>query len=124
MITRSLDLLLGGCNLFALLAMGHFLGDFGLQGERMASEKCPGRGVTLGWGWWMASHAAIQGLLVALFTGLPLLGLAEWLAHALIDIGKCRGIYNLAVDQTLHLLCKLLWVLLTLRLERVPVWLA
>ena len=118
-----MNLLLGGSNLFALLAMGHFLSDFGLQGDRMASEKCPGRGFTLGWGWWMASHAAIQGLLVALFTGLPLLGLAEWGVHALIDLGKCRGSYNLAFDQTLHLLCKLVWVLIALRLERLPAWL-
>jgi hypothetical protein len=29
-------------NLLALLCMGHFLGDFGLQGDRMAQEKCPG----------------------------------------------------------------------------------
>ncbi|MFN6133312.1 MAG: DUF3307 domain-containing protein [Synechococcaceae cyanobacterium] len=117
-------LLLGATNLFAMLAMGHFLGDFGLQGDRMACEKCPGRSVTLGWGWWLGSHAAIHGLLVALLSGLPLLGLAEWGAHALIDLGKCRGSYNLAIDQTLHLLCKLLWVLVVLRLERLPAWLA
>ena len=29
--------------LLALLAMGHFLADFGLQSDRMATEKCPGR---------------------------------------------------------------------------------
>jgi hypothetical protein len=119
-----LNLLLAATNLFALLAMGHFLGDFGLQGDRMASEKCPGRGTTLGWGWWLGSHAAIHGLLVALLTGLPLLGVAEWAVHALIDLGKCRGRYNLAIDQMLHLVCKLAWVLIVLRLERLPAWLA
>jgi hypothetical protein len=116
--------LLGATNLLALLAMGHFLGDFGLQGDRMASEKCPGRSVTLGWGWWLGSHAAIHGLLVGLLTGLPLLGMAEWGVHALIDLGKCRGSYNLAIDQTLHLVCKLVWLLIVLRLERLPAWLA
>jgi hypothetical protein len=90
----------------------------------MASEKCPGRGTTLGWGWWLGSHAAIHGLLVALLTGLPLLGVAEWAVHALIDLGKCRGRYNLAIDQMLHLVCKLAWVLIVLRLERLPAWLA
>jgi hypothetical protein len=50
-------------------------------------------------------------LIVALLTGVPLLGLAEWLAHMLIDWGKCRGWYQLLPDQGLHLFCKLLWTL-------------
>lgn len=36
-----------GLELFALLAMAHFLADFGLQNDRMAVEKCLGKGVTL-----------------------------------------------------------------------------
>ena len=52
--------------LFALLSMGHFLADFSLQGDRMAVEKCPGRDVTLSWQWWLAAHAAVHGLIVAL----------------------------------------------------------
>ena len=96
-----------GPELFALLAMGHFLGDFGLQNDRMAVEKCAGRDVTLAWQWWLTAHAAIHGFLVAVITGLPLLGLAEWLAHALIDFGKCRCRFSLFVDQCLHLGTKL-----------------
>jgi hypothetical protein len=49
---------------------------------------------------------------VALITGVPLLGLAEWVLHWLIDWGKCRKRYNLGVDQGLHLGCKVLWVVL------------
>lgn len=101
-----------GGGLLALLVMAHFLGDFGLQSDRMAVEKCPGCDRTLPWPWWLTAHAAIHGLLVALLTGLPLLGLAEWAAHAVIDLFKCRGRYSLAVDQLLHLLCKLLWTAL------------
>jgi len=101
-----------GPELFALLAMGHFLGDFGLQSDRMAVEKCPGRDVTLAWQWWLTAHAAIHGFLVALITGLPLLGLAEWVVHALIDFGKCRDGCSLRVDQVLHLASKLVWTLL------------
>ena len=104
-----------GYALFALLAMGHFLADFGLQSDRMAVEKCPGRDATLPWPWWLTAHAAIHGLVVALLTGLPLLGLAEWLAHALIDHLKCRGWFGLGMDQGLHLLCKLVWVGLACR---------
>ena len=106
-----------GPELFALLAMGHFLGDFGLQNDRMAVEKCPGRDVTLAWQWWLLAHAAIHGFLVALITGLPLLGLAEWVAHALIDLGKCRYRYNLSVDQGLHLGSKLVWVLFVFAIQ-------
>lgn len=100
-----------GLEMFALLAMGHFVCDFGLQNDRMAVEKCPGRDATLPWQWWLTAHAGIHGFLVAVLTGLPLLGLAEWAVHALVDIGKCRGRYGLGVDQALHLLCKLVWVL-------------
>jgi hypothetical protein len=103
-----------------LLAMGHFLGDFALQSDRMATEKCPGHGVALGWGWWLTAHAAIHGFLVALITGLPLLGLAEWLTHCCIDIGKCRGGYRLAMDQALHLLCKVLWTGVAWQLQSTP----
>jgi len=99
-----------GFELFALLAMAHFFADFGLQNDRMAVEKCPGQDVTLPWQWWLCSHAAIHGLFVALLTGYPLLGLGEWLVHAVTDYAKCRQCFGLAVDQLLHLAAKLLWV--------------
>ena len=66
-----------GLALFALLAMGHFLGDFGLQNDRMAVEKCAGRDVTLPWQWWLTAHAAIHGLLVARFDGVEGGGLPD-----------------------------------------------
>jgi len=100
-----------GLNLFLMLSMGHCLGDFGLQSDRMAVEKCPGHDVTLPWYWWLGSHAGIHGFLVGAITGIPLLGLAEWIIHAMIDLGKCRGLYRLAADQALHLSCKLVWTL-------------
>ena len=99
-------------DLALMLAMGHFLADFALQSDRMAVEKCPGRGAVLPWGWWLSAHAAIHGLLVAAITGLPLLGLAEWVIHGCVDLGKCRQWYGINVDQMLHLLCKLLWTAL------------
>lgn len=98
--------------LLALLAMAHFVADFVLQHDRLAVEKCPGADATLPWYWWLTGHAACHGLLVGLLTGIPLLGVAEWVAHWLIDYLKCRNRFNLAVDQLLHLLCKGLWIAL------------
>ena len=48
---------------------------------------------------------------MALITGVPLLGAAEFAAHFLIDLLKCRKVFNLATDQTLHLLCKVAWAI-------------
>jgi hypothetical protein len=102
-------------NLLLVLSMGHFVADFALQGDRMATEKCPGQGVVLHWRWWLCAHAAIHGFFVAVITGVPLLGLAEWLVHGLIDLGKCRRCYQMGRDQSLHLLCKVAWTVVALR---------
>ncbi|MEB3331506.1 MAG: DUF3307 domain-containing protein [Synechococcaceae cyanobacterium] len=108
--------------LLLMLAMGHFVGDFGLQSDRMAREKCPGNDVTLSWGWWLSSHAAIHGFLVAAVSGCPWLGAAEWGMHMLIDFGKCRQRWGLTTDQALHLACKLVWTLILLQQDAIPAW--
>ena len=99
-------------NLFLLLSMGHFLGDFALQSDRMAQEKCAGADSTLPWWMWLIAHGAIHGLIVAVLTGLPLLGLGEWVVHSGIDYGKCRHRYSLITDQVFHLICKAAWAAL------------
>ena len=107
-----------------MLAMAHFLGDFGLQSDRMAREKCPGCGVTLGWGWWLTSHAAIHGCLVGAITQSPLLGVAELIAHLLIDFGKCRCLWSLAFDQMFHIITKILWAWLAIGQASPEFWLS
>lgn len=102
--------------LLLLLVFAHFIGDFVLQSDRMAREKCPSRGGAVPWGWWLAAHGSTHGMAVALLTGAPLLGLAEALLHALIDRLKCAGRIGLPMDQVLHLACKALWVALLPRL--------
>jgi len=99
-------------NLLAFLAMGHCVADYPLQTDRIAIEKCRGCDTTLNWRWWLSAHAGVHAFFVVLITGVPLLGLGEWILHIAIDHGKCRKLYNLAVDQSLHLACKLLWAVL------------
>ena len=82
----------------------------------MAQEKCAGADPTLPWWIWLIAHGAIHGLIVALLTGIPLLGLGEWVLHALIDDGKCRHRYSIVTDQMLHLSCKAVWAALALML--------
>lgn len=59
----------------------------------------------------MAAHAAAHGLYPAIILGWQF-GLAEVVAHALIDTGKGKGWYRTAIDQSLHVACKVVWVLL------------
>ena len=91
--------------------MAHFVCDFTLQPDRMAVEKVRGMDVTLDWRWWLTAHAATHGLAVSFLTGVPLLGLAEWASHALIDWLKGRLMFSLFVDQALHVACKIVWIL-------------
>ncbi len=97
-------------NLLIVLIFGHFLADFPLQSDRMAVEKCPGKDEVLDWRWWLAAHTATHGLVVAVLTGVPFLGLAEMLCHAAIDYSKCRFRYPLIADQLMHWGCKVLWI--------------
>ena len=104
-------------DLFILLILGHFLADYPLQGDKMAVEKCPGKDVTLDWRWWLSAHAGTHGFVVALLTGIPLLGVAEMVVHSLIDFGKCRLGYKLIVDQAMHWACKVIWVAFVLAIR-------
>lgn len=103
--------------LFVLMAMGHCLADYPLQTDRMAVEKCAGKDVNLSWKWWLSAHAGVHGLVVALLTGMPFVGLAEWLIHIAIDYGKCKHLYRLPADQALHIGCKLIWAAIVISLR-------
>ncbi len=97
--------------LIKLLA-GHAFGDYALQGDFIAMYKnrhvrSP-TGETI-WPYVLTSHALIHGSMVFLITGNIHLGMAETLAHWLIDFGKCEKLFGFHIDQWLHIGCKLLW---------------
>lgn len=97
--------------LLLLLLAAHCLCDYPLQGDFLAKAKnrvAPLPGVP--WYQALGAHALIHGGAVALLTGVWWLGLAEALAHAAIDDGKCRGKLSFNQDQALHVGCKVAWV--------------
>jgi hypothetical protein len=100
--------------LFLMIA-AHAALDYALQGDTVAINKNPNANTPLQkhvpWYYWLASHALVHGGAVALITGSAGLGVAETAAHFAIDYGKCSGKYSIHIDQLLHMVCKLVWLL-------------
>lgn len=96
-----------------LLLVGHALADYPLQGDFLAKAKNRTAPIT-GVPWWqaLAAHAAIHAGFVAVITGSVALGLAEFVAHFVIDDAKCRGRLSFNADQALHVACKVAWAVL------------
>ena len=98
-------------DILLLLIAGHALADYPLQGDFLSKAKNH-RQPIVGVPWYQAllAHSAIHGGMVGLITGSIWLGLAEFIAHNLIDYGKCAGKITFNQDQALHIVCKLAWV--------------
>lgn len=96
--------------LIAVMAFGHAVADYPLQGDFLAKAKnrtAPIPGVP--WYQALAAHAAIHAGFVGIITGSFTLGFAEFVAHFIIDDQKCKGRISYNMDQSLHLLCKVVW---------------
>jgi hypothetical protein len=106
--------------LFFLLA-AHALMDYALQTDSIATCKCPDSenpvAKAVPWYYWLTAHAVLHGAAVGAvvrwfgfgWDGVAVLASAETVVHWCIDYGKCRRWYSIAVDQSLHVLCKLAW---------------
>ena len=102
----------------------HLLKDFALQGTFMSIAKNRNANLTQFFPnddsppglWWNAlfAHSLIHAGGVWLVTGSVFLALLELVLHFVIDYCKCEGWINFAMDQTLHRLCKVLFVVLLL----------
>lgn len=101
--------------MFGALIVAHAICDYPLQGDflsRAKNRSAPIPGVP--WYQAMGAHAIMHGGAVWAITGLWWLGLAEALAHGLIDDAKCRGRLSFNADQFAHIVCKAIWVSIAL----------
>jgi hypothetical protein len=99
--------------LFVLLVLGHLVADYPLQTDFVAKFKCRRASLpSVPWYYVMAGHAATHAVSVWLITGSVWLGCAEFVAHYVIDVLKCEGLTNIHVDQSLHVACKVAWLMI------------
>lgn len=89
-----------------LLLAAHWVADYPLQGEFLANAKQKG---PLRF-YHLVAHSGIHGAFVMIITGSWILGLTEWIAHTIIDELKVKGKTSFALDQTLHIVCKVFYV--------------
>jgi Protein of unknown function (DUF3307) len=97
------------------LIVGHALADFVLQSGDMARGKSRhyvGAPNEPPWYYWLSAHALIHGGVVGIVTGTAGLGVSEFVAHWLIDFGKCEKLYGFNTDQLFHLVCKITWLVI------------
>lgn len=90
-----------------LLLAAHWVADYPLQGQFLSDAKVKGPMRP----YHLFAHAGIHGGAVALVTGNVWLGIAEWIAHTVVDELKVRGWTNFALDQALHIGCKIVWLM-------------
>ena len=95
------------------MVIGHAIADFVLQPDAMGFGKNRNNDAqkTKGalfphWYYWMTSHALVHAGAVYLLTGNIYIGLVELVLHWIIDFCKCEGWFNVHIDQSLHLFCK------------------
>ncbi|WP_234826128.1 DUF3307 domain-containing protein [Agrobacterium pusense] len=92
--------------MLALVLLGaHWLCDYPLQGQFLSDAKAAGPMRF----YHLVAHAGIHGAAVAIVTGNVFLGLAEWVVHTAIDELKVSGKTTFALDQALHIICKVFW---------------
>ncbi len=100
------------------LLVGHAVADFWAQSSEIAKMKNrhsiynSNADLSCLWPYAMTAHSMIHGGAVAFITGSIILGTLEIIAHWIIDFGKCEGKYGIHIDQSLHFICKCIWVLM------------
>jgi len=103
------------------MLFAHAVGDFGLQSEAMAYGKNrhnkpknvpEGQQPMPVWFWWLSAHALINGAMFYLFTGNVFIGTVEIITHFWIDLAKTENMTNPNIDQILHLLSIVMYLVI------------
>lgn len=89
-----------------MLLAAHWVADYPLQGDFLATAKAQGPLRV----YHLCAHAGIHAGAVAVITASIWLGLAEFVAHSIIDENKTFRRISFATDQALHIGCKALWL--------------
>ena len=95
------------------LIFGHFLFDYPLQGDFIASGKNhrnPIPGIPFYWP--LIAHCFLHGVTVGFILNNYYLGGCEFVSHIIADYVKCEGLTTLDQDQLFHILCKSAWLLI------------
>ena len=108
--------------LLFILLLGHAVADLTLQSDTMGKSKNrnrqdfsnipPGQKLQLSWPFWLTAHASTHALMVYFITGLWFFAACELIAHWTIDFCKCDNLLTMYQDQSLHALCKVLWIIM------------
>lgn len=108
--------------ILSLLMVGHALADYPIQATWIATTKNHRAPHSSGYPWYhsLTAHAVIHGGFVGVITGSVWLGYAEAFVHWIIDYGKSEGLFGVNVDQTLHVICKIVWVIILVNFMGLP----
>lgn len=95
------------------LLIAHALTDFALQSDlmAMAKKRTNGRSHGIHWNYWLTQHALICAGGVYWATGSLSLGIVELFLHAIIDNYKSEGLTSPRVDQAIHIVCRIFYML-------------
>ena len=104
--------------IFVSLIFAHSLTDLALQPDHIGLRKnrlyhhirFDGSKIYHHWPYYLVGHGLINGTGVWLVTTSVTLGLAESLAHSIIDFTSCERWIPFWLDQVLHVFCKVAWV--------------
>jgi len=100
---------------FLQLIAGHFIADYPLQSDAIATGKNrnldPAKfGVP--WYYWLISHSATQAMFVGVILQSTWAGLFEFVWHFITDFLKCEKKLTLHQDQLSHIICKIVCMIL------------
>ena len=109
--------LIAGLQIFFALLIAHALFDYPLQGDFLSKNKNrhykdENNNVKGLWIHCLTSHSILHAGSVWLITGSFIIGIMEFVLHWIIDFLKCEGITNFHIDQFLHVLCRILYVII------------